>query len=155
MNYKWELLVETAIIIAIMAFFFYVLWLVMDLSKVCWYDFDKCPFKPWAESLLNSSLSSIQQTELNSYILVIPLYSRMSGEESKAKKRSASVIEVAAILVIIAMMLLAVTAIAIPLGVYLGILEPQVLTVFLKVFWIFAWVVAGFIAGYIIVEILA
>ncbi|RLG75112.1 MAG: hypothetical protein DRO12_05955 [Thermoprotei archaeon] len=52
----WILLVWAIIIIAIMGFFFYMLWYVMELSKTCWWNFEECPLKPWAESLLNSSL---------------------------------------------------------------------------------------------------
>lgn len=41
-----ELLVELVIIILIMAFFFYMLIWVMDLSITCWNDIYKCPIKP-------------------------------------------------------------------------------------------------------------
>ena len=41
-----ELLVELVIIIVIMAFFFYMLKWVMDLSITCWNNIYKCPIKP-------------------------------------------------------------------------------------------------------------
>jgi len=41
-----ELLVELVIIILVMAFFFYMLVWVMDLSITCWSNIQKCPIKP-------------------------------------------------------------------------------------------------------------
>ena len=52
-----ELIVCLVIIIAIMAAALYALWLVMEMSKTCWWNFEECPLKPWAESLLNQTFS--------------------------------------------------------------------------------------------------
>jgi len=46
-----ELLVELMIIILIMAFFFYLLIWVMDLSITCWNNIYKCPIKPPADTI--------------------------------------------------------------------------------------------------------
>ena len=52
-----ELIVCLVIIVAIMAAALYALWLVMEMSKTCWWNFEECPLKPWAESLLNQTFS--------------------------------------------------------------------------------------------------
>ena len=52
-------LVYLAIIVAIMVAAFYALWLVMEMSKTCWWNFEECPIKPWAESLLNQTFSKV------------------------------------------------------------------------------------------------
>ena len=81
------------------------------------------------------------------------------GEMGEEKKIGASAVEALCIFVILAMMLLMVLAVAVPLGLWLGIFDVHVFGEWFKVypmiFWIFLWVVVGFLIGYVVVESLA
>ena len=54
-----ELIVYAVIVIVIIFAALYALWLVTEVLKVCWWNFEECPLKSWAESLLNQTFFKV------------------------------------------------------------------------------------------------